>query len=197
MPSHRCSKCKETKPVAEFGASTKTPTGLYGRCRKCVSLDNARKYRADTPGRKAAAQKWAEENRARRRTHSRTCRTRRMLDPAARRKAYEASQKWAKANPTKRAALEAAKKARRKGRAVHWDPELDALTREEAYHLAAMRAELTGTPWHVDHIVPMLCKTACGLDNAFNLAVVPASFNLAKGNRLTPHQVGFVVEIHP
>jgi hypothetical protein len=37
--------------------------------------------------------------------------------------------------------------------------------------------------WHIDHIVPMMHKKACGLNSANNLQVVPASWNIRKGNR--------------
>lgn len=37
--------------------------------------------------------------------------------------------------------------------------------------------------WHIDHIVPMMHKNACGLNTACNLQVVPALWNIRKGNR--------------
>jgi hypothetical protein len=61
--------------------------------------------------------------------------------------------------------------------------EFDAFVLEEAFALRELRSELTGIKWHVDHIVPLHHKKACGLHAAANIQVVPAYFNLKKGNR--------------
>jgi len=42
----------------------------------------------------------------------------------------------------------------------------------------------TGIPHHVDHIVPLKHPLVCGLHVHTNLRAIPASENLAKGNRL-------------
>ena len=61
--------------------------------------------------------------------------------------------------------------------------ELDELIYEEAQDLAQKRGQLTNFQWHVDHIVPLFHKNACGLNNGFNLQVVPAKWNLQKNNK--------------
>lgn len=57
---------------------------------------------------------------------------------------------------------------------------------EEAHHLARLREQATGFKWHVDHIVPLCSPFVCGLHTHDNLRVIPATVNLAKGNRTWP-----------
>ena len=54
----------------------------------------------------------------------------------------------------------------------------------------------TGSEWQVDHAVPLRAKEVCGLHNAHNLAVVPATYNRRKSNKVVD-QPGFVVEARP
>ena len=61
--------------------------------------------------------------------------------------------------------------------------ELDLFVQKEATNLCKLRELSTGIKWHVDHIVPLNHKEACGLHNAFNLQVVPALWNIRKKNR--------------
>jgi len=50
---------------------------------------------------------------------------------------------------------------------------------QEMYELSALRTESTGIPWHVDHINPL---SKGGRHCLTNLQVVPAVWNLSKGN---------------
>jgi hypothetical protein len=58
--------------------------------------------------------------------------------------------------------------------------ELDSLVFLEAVDVRDKRKYLTNVDWHIDHIVPLNHKQACGLHNAFNLQVVPAKWNVRK-----------------
>lgn len=57
---------------------------------------------------------------------------------------------------------------------------------KEAFSLARLREKVCGGKWHVDHIVPLRSSLVCGLHCEHNLQVVPASYNLKKGNRHWP-----------
>jgi len=64
-----------------------------------------------------------------------------------------------------------------------WLTEDDCWMMRQAYELCAMRSDITGIKHHVDHIIPLRGKIVSGLHVPFNLQVVPAAFNLKKGNR--------------
>lgn len=68
-----------------------------------------------------------------------------------------------------------------------WYGEFDEFVIIEAAALAVARRDATGVAWHVDHMVPMMGKTASGLHCGNNIQVIPASLNLEKGrsDRLT------------
>lgn len=54
---------------------------------------------------------------------------------------------------------------------------------EEIYHLAKIRTQVLGTPWEVDHIIPLQNKLVCGLHVENNLQVIPMKQNRSKGNK--------------
>lgn len=99
---------------------------------------------------------------------------------------------WRRNNPDKlQAQYEARKPMLRKyamgRRAVKlcastaWEAEFDDLVLSESAELAAARENSTKVAWHIDHIEPLRGKTVCGLHNAYNIQVVPSSYNLTKG----------------
>lgn len=65
-----------------------------------------------------------------------------------------------------------------------WYGELDDFVMREAHELCRTRRLATGTPWHVDHAVPLQGIEASGLHCAHNIQVIPSRLNIAKGNRL-------------
>lgn len=65
-----------------------------------------------------------------------------------------------------------------------WYSEFDDFVMREAYELRVLRGIATGIDWHVDHIIPLQAKNACGLHCASNIQVATKLANLKKGNRI-------------
>lgn len=86
-------------------------------------------------------------------------------------------------NKAYRNSLKMTNRAKRRQRYIEWDPEFFEFVFEEAYRLCDDRKKTTGIEWHVDHIYPLCSKTVSGLHNPYNIQVVPAKWNLSKGNR--------------
>ena len=134
--------------------------GRLNKCSSCVVKDTAN-WRVSNPGKRNEA----ERNRSR------------ELGVQAREDWLKEVQ--ANAKGRKVVSLEYAHK-RRLQTERYKASELDALVFKEAVDVRDRRKELTGFDWHIDHIVPINNKQACGLHNAFNLQVVPAQWNVRK-----------------
>ena len=88
-----------------------------------------------------------------------------------------------KNNKEYRSALKSENRAKRINRKASWDNEFTRFVFEEAIHLAALRKNVTGYAWHVDHVIPLNGKLVSGIHVWNNLAVIPAAQNMSKGNR--------------
>lgn len=170
-----CSKCKEEKPLAEFGARKASPDGLGYKCRQCNV---------------AEARRWRELNRERHRAYSRQWQignreqaNRKSAEWRVKNKARRAEvcRNWNERNQDKRAAAV----ARRRAKIVTpaWANK-EAI--EKFYREAKLLEQATGVKYHVDHIVPLNSPLVCGLHVEHNLRVIPASENVLKRNLVWP-----------
>jgi hypothetical protein len=94
------------------------------------------------------------------------------------------SSNWRKINAAKVNANCKKRRAMRGKATPHWLTEDDFWMIEQAYELAQLRTKMLGIKFHVDHILPIMGKTVCGLHVPSNLQVIPALQNYSKGNKV-------------
>lgn len=157
-----CIKCKETKPLTEFHKHKGMSDGRINKCRVCV-VEAVSEWRIKNPScRKIEHAK----NRVRKGFKTRD---QYLLD---RRNSAVGRNVTASKYAHKRRMLEALQLS-----------EFDEFVIQEALVLTKIREKITGFKWHMDHIIPLMHKRVCGLHNGLNVQVVPATWNVKKGNR--------------
>jgi hypothetical protein len=158
-----CIRCNQEKDISLFHTHKGMKSGYLNKCKQCV-VEYVALWRDKNP---EVRKKEYEKNR--------------IKEGRKTRKEY-LEEKTKNAKGKKVTALEHAHK--RRIQKERYDlTELDGFVFEEAVRLKELRKKATGFDWHIDHIVPLNYKHACGLHNAFNLQVVPAVWNLKKSNK--------------
>jgi len=189
-----CSKCKIIKDTSDFYANKRMKDGYNTFCICCHKMDNvARKAikRADTEF-KAKELAYKKEYRQRtveqRKQYMQEWHTKNAESQAEYRKQYrinnlEYFKTYDQANKHRINAKTRKRQAAKLQRTPAWLTEIDYWMIEEAYELAALRTNLTGFQWEVDHIIPLQGKAVSGLHTPYNLQVIPMVENRAKNNR--------------
>ena len=98
-------------------------------------------------------------------------------------KARACSKKWRSEHKEYDVAKTAKRKALKLSATPKW---ADKNKIKTEYALAQWCTDVMGTPYHVDHIVPLKGKTVCGLHVEANLCVIPAADNISKSNHSWP-----------
>jgi 5-methylcytosine-specific restriction endonuclease McrA len=94
---------------------------------------------------------------------------------------------YSRLNRPKLNAREAKRRSTKQNATPSWLTDSHRLQMLSVYELAKECEVLTGDKYHVDHIVPLQGETVCGLHVPWNLQVLPADINIAKGNRFGKH----------
>lgn len=152
--------------------------------RNATGYDAAR-YHANKEAERERADKYREQNKCKVLASRRERRNKDLLLSRAKEKAAR------DAKPHVHIAYNQKRRAARLNATPSWYGELDDLVMVEAADLCKLRERATGFAWHVDHMVPLMARTACGLHCAANLQVIPAALNMQKKNKLhltEPHQ---------
>ena len=154
----QCIRCEETKELSAFHKHKGMKDGHLNKCAKCV---------------KECVDEWRISNpESRKKEHARL----------REKKGFMTREEYNKvraenAMGRKYVSLKYTNKRRTQ---TELKDEFDEFVFQEAFRLRELRKETTGIEWHIDHIVPLNHKQACGLHNAYNFQVVPAVWNLRK-----------------
>jgi hypothetical protein len=173
-----CTNCNQVKPFEAFYASSTHRSGYASWCKVCESerckiknqknrekrLAVARVYRnANKEKINASIKNWQERNKERYAMY--------FVKHRENNRAYH-NEKWMRRDAAK------------KQRTPTWLSKNHIKQMQVEYELAKWCTEVTGIPYHVDHIVPLQGKIVSGLHVPWNLQVIPAKTNRSKSNRL-------------
>jgi len=87
-----------------------------------------------------------------------------------------------RANPARRNLLTANYRSAKDNRTPTWLTEVDFERIANVYKLATLQSKITGTTWHVDHIIPLRGEYVSGLHVPSNLQAIPGVDNVRKNN---------------
>lgn len=209
----KCSKCEETKPVAEFYKDKQKPDGLYSSCKSCVNLnkeprqmavrkyvqanrdklnENKRKKRAETPH----SERYTDYERMMKREYY--YKNKDVLNLKQRVRYHskpdsvklEIAQKQKEANAKRKHAVRYTKRKYKLKRKINLAKATPSWKNDffisEIYDLAELRTDITGVEWHVDHVVPLCSDYVCGLHCEQNMDVIIGVENSRKSNLWWP-----------
>ena len=184
-----CPKCETDKEFSEFYISKRAADGYDAWCTVCH-----KDYRLKNKNRRAdLAAAYAKKHRikisiyqkaryAQNTEHILLINSKWKSDNASHRKAVD--KVWRVSNRARCAANVAKYRASKKHRTPPWLTEEDLSVIRAYYRVAAKLTEVTGEPYHVDHIIPLQGELVSGLHVPSNLQVIRGIDNLAKGNRI-------------
>ena len=101
---------------------------------------------------------------------------------ANRDKCYKTMAAYREKNPHIAAKISAKRKAAMLQRIPKWLTPIDFERIDNEYKVARLLSKVTGSLWHVDHIIPLQGKLVSGLHVPENLKAIPAKENMTKNN---------------
>ena len=153
---------------------------VKGACVECVKedwqIDNEkRKGKPKTEASKAAGRRYYEKNKD-------VVKARSQARPKEHVTQYK--KKYKQANPELYKALTSVRRRRHREATPPWITADQKLAMRKLYLEAQRLTKLTGTRYVVDHIVPLISDSVCGLHVPWNLHVMTQEENLLKSNKL-------------
>lgn len=227
----KCPACLTTKPHNDYAKCAGRAHGIQSVCKPCGSAKSKRWNDANQERHRANVRRWEKENPERVESTSKAYHSANKVEKLlkahewyarnrdraiANRSAYrvaniESERQKMRDYCAKNAEVFLAKNSRRRAAqsasVAAFDADLLSLVEIESFSLARMRSDVTGFPWQVDHVIPIVSpkrhslngnklppRGFCGplfpvvhaFHNEYNLAVIPAKTNAMKSNRYWP-----------
>ena len=179
-----CTKCKVEKPKQDFHKNCQSKDGLASNCKECRNSVN-RKYRKNNP----QYLEYHKKNKDKKREYDKEYRSDNRDSILLKKKKYynenkerhlERSRNWRLNNRGKANSIRRKYDAKKLQATPSWS-EFDKIN--IVYEKAIWLSNLTGKSYHVDHIIPLQGKDACGLHVWENLQILEGSLNCSKGNK--------------
>lgn len=218
-----CRACAQTKPFSEFHQRRDSVDGHRSQCKECRKTPSKEYSQKNSEKEKARVRAWAVANPEKYKQTMRACgqvwrknnpervkelgrigylrnqekrvATARNYRDENRDKTRAACIKYQKNHRYVKNAIDAKRRALKKKACVPW-ADLGQIKTE--YALAKWCSDVMASPYHVDHIIPLVNKFVCGLHVPLNLRVIPAADNQRKHNHywpdLSPEQVEEMAE---
>jgi hypothetical protein len=191
----KCVVCGETKELSLFYKRADSPDGYRNDCKPCRKLNTHINYFAKHEVKK----EWHRQHHKQRLEVNPNWYADNYAKNKDRLSAYDAMyyrtknkekriaqvKKWARENRGRANANKKAYKVAKIQACPSWvRDEADLMwMMAEAYELAALRSDMFGFSWHVDHEVPLRGKDVSGLHVPWNLQVIPGQENMSKSNK--------------
>lgn len=168
MGTKVCTKCKQDKVLAEFSTRKKPSIRLNSWCKACIATQT-RKYNAERMKDRRMDQSYTAKERKQQAEYRKLNKP--LIDALKRTSTIKRRNAQTQATPA-------------------WvDVEFERFVFSEAFALAALRKNMFGFSWHVDHVVPLNGKNVSGLHVSNNVQVIPAYDNLRKSNKFLVESV--------
>jgi 5-methylcytosine-specific restriction endonuclease McrA len=152
---------------------------IGGNCIQCNNDRNLAARRANPQRHQSYVKAWEKRNIQKRKEIE--ARANKKYREKNREMALAYARAWAKENPGKALAHCRERQVKKLQRTPRW---ANLTSIRTVYEHAAALSRATGIKMHVDHIIPLRGKTVSGLHVPWNLQIIPAVTNIAKGNRL-------------
>lgn len=176
----RCSKCNVEKPYEMFTKQTKSNDGLDRWCKFCKKEYKTAWYEKNAESERQKAMKYHYDNYEK--NKQRIIKSVSEWQKNNREKYRKIAKKCYEKTKHKKFAWQALARAAKRNAVPKWINEELKEEIQKFYVEARLKTRETGTKYEVDHIVPLMGKTVCGLHVPWNLRVITQFENRSKRN---------------